>query len=137
MKASIKKKKRYGKVIDSKKKKVYSTGAKRDVQDGKGRFDLIPGYALQRLADHYENGARKYSERNWEKGIPISRFVDSAFRHLNKWTQGYDEEDHLAAVAWNVFGLMWTQEMIRRKLLPGTLWAGMRYDLINTKKERK
>ena len=36
---------------------------------GKGRCDLLPPNALLRLARHFENGSKKYGDRNWEKGI--------------------------------------------------------------------
>lgn len=52
-------------------KKEFRTGAVREVPKGKGRFDLLPPYPLMRLAKHYENGATKYAERNWEKGLPL------------------------------------------------------------------
>lgn len=108
-------------VKDSGSRQEFSTGSVRDTQEGKGRFDLISPIALERLAKHYENGARKYSERNWEKGQPLARYLDSAKRHLNKFHEGYRDEDHLAAAAWNVFSLIHTQEMIRRGVLPKEL----------------
>lgn len=90
----------------------YGEGtAMREPSDGKGRFDLISPYALTRLAKWYELGAMKYAPRNWEKGIPYSRCADSAMRHLVKFLMGMDDEDHLAAVAWNVFAIMHYQEL--------------------------
>ena len=65
---------------------------------------------LLRLARHYENGAKKYDERNWEKGIPASRFADSALRHMFKYMDGQDDEDHLIAAIWNLCGLAWIEE---------------------------
>ena len=64
------------------------------------------------------NGAIKYKDRNWEKGMPLSVYLDSAERHLTKFREGHREEDHMSAVAWNAFGLIHTQEMIKRGLLP-------------------
>lgn len=93
-------------IHDSGAREDFGTGAKRDTQEGKGRFDLITPVGLFRLARWYELGAKKYSERNWEKGIPVSRCVSSAFRHLAKYLAGYKDEDHLAAVVWNVFAIM-------------------------------
>lgn len=84
----------------------YETGAVRENVGGKGRFDLVPFQALMRLAQHYENGRDKYSERNWEKGMPISRYYDAAMRHLIKYGDGWNDEDHLAAVLWNVAAIM-------------------------------
>jgi len=89
---------------------VAGTGALRDMAEGKGRCDLLPACALLRLAKHYEAGAKKYSDRNWEKGLPISNFMDSGLRHLLKYMDGMDDEDHLAAAAWNILGAMWTEE---------------------------
>ena len=108
-------------VKDSGERKEFETGAVRDVSTGKGRFDLIPAYPLFRLAKLYEAGAIKYADRNWEKGIPTGRFLDSAFRHLMNYQDGDRSEDHLTAVAWNIFGLIWTQEQVRRGKLPESL----------------
>lgn len=60
------------------------------------------------LAKHYEEGAKKYAERNWEKGIPAHCYVDSAIRHLLKWYDGWNDEPHNRAVLWNLAGLLWT-----------------------------
>lgn len=86
-------------------------GAIRENQDGKGRPDLITPFALTRLAKHYENGAKKYSDRNYEKGMNYSRYTASMFRHLIAWMKGEEEEDHLAALAWNAFSIMHHQEL--------------------------
>lgn len=92
----------------------HETGAHRDTREGKGRFDLIPPHGLIRLAKHYENGAKKYGDDNWRKGLPQKRYCDSAIRHLFKYLGGDRSEDHLAAVAWNVFAMMHQEEMIER-----------------------
>lgn len=106
------------KMNDSGERKEFTTGAVRDASAGKGRFDLIPAYPLFRLAKLYEAGAKKYAERNWEKGIPTGRFMDSAFRHLMNFQDGDRSEDHLAAVLWNIAGLIWTEEQVKRGKLP-------------------
>lgn len=49
--------------------------------------------------------------RNWEHGMPFSRYIDSAKRHLNKFVMGMEDEDHLAAAAFNIFAIMHHQEM--------------------------
>jgi len=91
----------YTEVKDSGERRLFETGAVRDIQKGKGRFDLLPPKAITRLAKHFENGAAKYGDRNWEKGINISCYVDSALRHLFTYLDGEYDEDHLAAAAWN------------------------------------
>lgn len=90
----------------------FGTGAVRDVQQGKGRFDLITPVGERRLARRYEHGANNYGDRNWEEGMPISRCIDSAKRHLNQYLAGDFSEDHLAAVAWNVFAAMHFEERV-------------------------
>jgi len=111
----------YTAVRDSGQRETFSTGSVRDTRRGKGRFDLITPLGLHRLARHYENGAAKYGDRNWEKGQPLSRFLDSAIRHLYAFLEGLRDEDHLAAAAWNVLCIMHIQEMIRRGLMPAEL----------------
>lgn len=97
-------------IKDSGERTEFPSGAVRDLHEGKGRCDLLPMCVLLRLARHYENGAKKYAERNWEKGIPASRFADSALRHLFKYMDGQNDEDHLIAAIWNLCGLAWTEE---------------------------
>ena len=141
---------------DSGNRKEFSTGAKRDIQEGKGRCDLLPldiiidyidyqgvdidkgdelssilsaiqkfesqldvNYlyqaidifiaanfgdietALLELAIHFENGAKKYGEHNWEKGIPVHSYIDSGIRHLLKFYRGDADERHDRAFIWN------------------------------------
>lgn len=88
----------------------YETGAVREEKDGKGRMDLLPMCALIRLSKHYEKGSVDHGERNWEKGLPMHSFIDSALRHLAKYVDGQTDEDHLCAAAWNILGAMWTEE---------------------------
>lgn len=83
----------------------------REPTTGKGRYDLVSPFALDRLAKWYELGSQKYADRNWEKGMPFSRYIDSAKRHLNKFLMGMEDEDHLAAAAWNIFALMHHEEL--------------------------
>ncbi|MBE6070039.1 MAG: hypothetical protein E7211_20475 [Clostridium lundense] len=99
-------------IQDSRARRSFETGAVRDVEVGKGRMDLLPAVAILRLARHFENGAIKYQERNWEKGIPIHSYIDSAIRHLMKYLDGQTDEDHLCAAAWNCMCAMWTEEKI-------------------------
>ena len=98
-------------ILDSGERRTFESGAVRDIQNGKGRFDLLPMCVLMRLAKHYEKGAVKYGERNWEKGLPAHSYADSAMRHLVKYLDGWDDEDHLISAIWNLCGLAWTEEM--------------------------
>ena len=106
---------------DSGEREQFTTGSQRDIRTGKGRYDLIPCGPLFRLARIYEDGAKKYDPHNWRKGQPLSRYVDSAERHMKKWRAGGHDEDHLAQAAWNLFALMYTEAAIAAGLLPKEL----------------
>lgn len=94
-------------IKDSGSRREFSTGAKRDMAEGKGRFDLLPWRAIRQVALQCEGGALKYGERNVDKGIPQKSLIDSAFRHLMKYWTGETDEDHLRAAAWNI---LWALE---------------------------
>jgi hypothetical protein len=106
---------------DSGERQQFATGAVRDRQAGKGRFDLLPALAMTRLARHFEKGAAKYGDRNWEQGIPLSRFLDSALRHLFAYLAGRDDEDHLVAAAWNLLTALETDARADAGQLPVSL----------------
>ncbi len=108
-------------VKDSGERQVFATGAQRDAQVGKGRFDLLPAQAMTRLAVHFEKGAAKYGDNNYLKGIPLRRYLDSAMRHMFKYMQGLDDEDHLVAAAWNLVACLETESRIRHDALPKNL----------------
>ena len=108
-------------VQDSGERTEFSTGAVRDMRKGKGRFDLLPFYALTRLAQHFENGAKKYGEDNWRKGMPLHNYFDSAMRHIAKAKLHSHDEDHLSAAIWNLMCLVESIEMIERQELPAEL----------------
>ncbi|SRR6266545_4544726 len=108
-------------IKDSGQREDFSTGSRRDIRDGKGRFDLLPCRAIRRLVRHYEAGAKKYGDRKWEKGQPLSRYVDSALRHAFAYLEGQRDEDHLIAAAWNLLCLADSEERIKEGLLPESL----------------
>ena len=94
-------------ILDSGERTEFDTGAVRDMHGGKGRFDLLPWYAIHEVAKHCEEGAMKYGERNVDKGIPQHSFIDSAIRHLVRYVHNEKDEPHLRAAAWNV---LWALE---------------------------
>jgi hypothetical protein len=138
-------------IKDSGTRREFGTGAVRDIQEGKGRCDLLPlGVIADYLKDpvlmpisryvdsgivvhlyealtnfhrqvgwdyptmflevskHFEEGAKKYGEFNWQKGIPTHCYVDSMVRHYLKWMRGDGDEDHARAFVWNVICCVWT-----------------------------
>lgn len=106
---------------DSGQVRLSPTGAQRDANEGKGRYDLISPIAIARLARINQLGAEKRGDRNWEKGMNMQWFVDSAMRHLFEYLEGMTNEDHLAQCFWNIMCAMHTEEMIARGLLPAEL----------------
>ena len=99
-------------IKDSGERTTFSTGAVRDMHEGKGRMDLLPRAAIIEVSKHCENGAKKYGEHNVDRGIPTHSLLDSAMRHAAKYLDGQDDEDHLLAAAWN---LLWAIEMRCKK----------------------
>ena len=144
-------------IKDSGERREFDSGAVRDIQEGKGRFDLVPlrevsvlmkdnilhcigeymftldekflygalnwfakreygegdnEYALSNMilevGIHYEEGCKKYGERNWEKGLPLHCFIDSGVRHYLKHLRGDTDERHDRAFVWNILGALWT-----------------------------
>ena len=71
-------------IKDSGNRRAFDTGAVRDMQEGKGRMDLLPWAAIMEVSKHCENGALKYGEHNVDRGIPTHSLYDSALRHLAK-----------------------------------------------------
>ena len=111
----------WDKVKDSGEGEKFDTGSLRDSRVGKGRFDLLPFYAIQRLSRVYENGAVKYGDNNWRLGQPCSRYLDSAIRHLFKAGSGWKDEDHFAQAMWNIASIIETQKMIELNKAPKEL----------------
>lgn len=67
-----------------------------------------PCTALLETAIHFEDGAKKYGDNNWRKGIPVKVFLDSALRHYIKFLRGDKDEPHDRAVCWNLMCAIWT-----------------------------
>lgn len=102
-------------------REVSPSGAVRDSQEGKGRFDLISPLALKELALVCEKGAATYAPRNWEAGMEVSRMFSSALRHLSQALARQEDEPHLAHAMWNCMAAIHTLEMIKRGRLPPEL----------------
>ena len=144
-------------IKDSGERREFDSGAVRDIQEGKGRCDLMPldvlaecylrefpnnvtGMVFEDLykftqngdvsnlyealsrrepfdcfsdmflevAIHFEEGCKKYGENNWQKGIPVRCYIDSAVRHYLKWLRGDMDEPHKRAFCWNIICAIWT-----------------------------
>lgn len=108
-------------VKDTGERQEFDTGSQRDTQEGKGYYHLLPPEAIRRLAVHLENGAKKYGENNWRKGQPLTRYCQSALRHVFNYIEGHRDEDHMAAAVWNLMAVIETETMVKRGLLPEEL----------------
>lgn len=107
---------------DSGARQEFTTGSRRDAREGKGRYDLISPFAERRLALVNERGAGKYGDRNWEMGQPLSRYLDSAKRHIRDYFAGDRSEDHLGQALWNLHAAVHTEEMVVAGVLPRELY---------------
>jgi hypothetical protein len=104
---------------DSGERAQFASGMQRDTQAGKPRFDLIlpegipyEAQLLTRFAALMERGAAKYTERNWEKANSkeeVDRMKASGLRHFMQWYHGEVDEDHAAAVLFNIMAASATQ----------------------------
>lgn len=84
----------------------FSSGAIRDTNEDKPRYDLVPPEPLRRLAEVYYRGGQLYGDSNWAQGIPCSRFLASAMRHIEAARSGKTDEDHWAQAVWNLMAIM-------------------------------
>lgn len=91
-------------------KEEFSTGAVRDSQEDKPRFDLITPTFLLRLATLLGEKAKHYGDRNWEQGINMSRSFASLERHVQAIKRGDYNEDHIAQAAANLMFLAEEQD---------------------------
>lgn len=90
--------------------KKFDTGAVRSTDAEGVRYDLITPIGLARLAGTYAEGARKYSDNNWLRGMPITDLLNHAIRHQYLYLSGDRSEDHLAHAAWGLFAAMHSEE---------------------------
>jgi hypothetical protein len=92
----------------------FASGMARDVTEGKTDYSLVlDGPMFDRWAAHLTKGAARYSKRNWmlaEGDAELARFKESALRHLLQWYRGEVDEDHAAAVFFNLNGAEYVRE---------------------------
>jgi len=101
-------------IKDSGERAEFASGMVRDVATDKILWSLVAdGPMLRRQAIHLTNGAKKYAARNWmlaEGPEEYERFRESAFRHFMAWYYGEVDEDHAAAVGFNINGAEYVLE---------------------------
>lgn len=57
---------------------------------GKLPYHLVPWDAMDEVTAVLRFGAKKYGERNWERGGHWSRDIAACFRHITRWFIGED-----------------------------------------------
>ena len=70
-------------------------------------YDCSVETMLLEVAIHFEEGAKKYGDNNWQKGIPTDCYMDSAIRHYLKYKRGDKDEPHDRAFVWNIMCCIW------------------------------
>ena len=75
---------------------------------GKAFGDMEWETMLLEVSKHFEAGAEKYGENNWQKGLPVKCYINSAVRHYLKWLRGDKDEPHDRAFVWNILCCIWT-----------------------------
>ena len=101
-------------IKDSGERTKFESGMQRDVDTDKIKYHLIAsGPMFKRWAIHLTGGAKKYDDNNWMKAsgnAELERFRSSAFRHFMQWYYGDRDEDHAAAVFFNINGAEYVRE---------------------------
>ena len=108
-------------IKDSGTRQTFETGSVRDAQRGKGALHLVPSWVIWLVSRIYEDGAVKYSARNWEKGQPLGQYIKSAENHIAKLKSGMRDEPHASQAIWNLIAYIFTGLKIKMGLLPGSL----------------
>lgn len=98
---------------DSESRVGFGDGAAvREGADEKAAIGGISPYMLERLGMLLTKANVKYGDyRNWEKGMPFSRYIDGMGRHYCGVLKRDESEDHLAAIVWNAMCMMHHQEL--------------------------
>lgn len=70
-------------------------------------YDSSVETMILETSKHFEEGAKKYGENNWQKGLPANCYIDSAIRHYLKYRRGDNDEPHDRAFVWNIMCCVW------------------------------
>ena len=94
-------------VKDSGARQSFASGMVRDTEEGKTDYTSLVEVEplLTRLCQHLHKGAVKYGRGNWQHADSAEerdRFKRSAARHMRAYLLGETDEDHAAAVVFNL-----------------------------------
>ena len=105
-------------VKDSGVRQEYPSGMRRDTQEDKVNYRLIPVWFLKRLAEHLTKGAKKYGKHNWALANSmeeLERFEESGERHFMQWLNKEVDEDHAMATVFNIMAAEHVKDQINPK----------------------
>ena len=88
----------------------FGTGAVRSDTVEAFRYDLVSPIGLREVARTCAEGAAKYGDWNWEKGMPVHDLLNHAIAHIYQFLSGDRNEPHLGHAAWNVLAAIHSQE---------------------------
>ncbi len=99
-------------IKDSGVREEFKSGMIRDTGDKPRLIRILTGPMARRWADHLHKGQKKYPDvkpgvPNWTLAndeAALQRFKESALDHMEKWLRGDIDEDHAAAIFFNVNG---------------------------------
>ena len=110
---------------------------------GKLRWSLLDLKYLEGLVQVLMYGAAKYSDYNWQKGLPTLEVYESLMRHIIAWKSGENKDlesglDHIDHAICNLYFMKW---MIankpsfdtRRTIVPEQEFAESKYPSENEK----
>lgn len=108
-------------IKDSGKREEFKSGMVRDTGDKPRFLRIFVGPMTQRWAEHLHKGAKKYPDvkpgvPNWTLAtgeMELQRFKESALDHMVKWLNGLTDEDHAAAVFFNINGAEYAKEKMK------------------------
>lgn len=98
----------------------FRTGAVRSSDAEATRYDLVSPIGLEAVARTCAEGAAKYSDFNWERGMPVNDLLNHALRHIYRYLAGDRSEDHLPHAAWGLLAAIHS-EALWPELNAGTL----------------
>lgn len=98
----------------------FASGAVRSSDAEATRYDLISPIGLEAVARTCADGAAKYGDWNWERGMPAHDLLNHALRHIYRYLAGDRSEDHLPHAAWGLLAAIHS-EALWPELNAGTL----------------
>ena len=102
---------------------AYGTGAVRSSDAEATRYDLVSPIGLAAVAQACAEGAERYGDYNWERGMPARDMINHAIRHIYMFLSGDRCEDHLGHAAWNLMAAIHSLE-VWPELNEGTMRSG-------------